>query len=202
MGNSSSEPLPVCRPEDPLPSLEEFTYLLREAWVARQAEANRKALEREAEQKRISASIVAHARQQVGSVDWAYEVSKGPYPADTNKCNLFVYDVLTSAGLPVPLKEHYGWFNRTTLYPPLAGQWADPSVDIPGWVVVTSPQPGDVAAMKEDYSDASGHVAIVSGPNLTVSMSSDADMVVENDWGFRPEQQGDVVFRHYVGAPK
>lgn len=87
-----------------------------------------------------------------------------------------------------------------SFYPPLAREWADPKADIPGWIVVTDPRPGDVAAMKVDYLDATGHVGIVTGPGTTVSASSLTDTVVENDWGFRPEEKGAVVFRRYVGG--
>jgi hypothetical protein len=62
--------------------------------------------------------------------------------------------------------------------------------------------PGDVAAQKISYSDASGHVGIVTGPGKTVSASSVTGTIVENDWGFRSDQQGEVVFRRYVGAPE
>ena len=61
------------------------------------------------------------------------------------------------------------------------------------------PQPGDVAAVRSDDLDASGHVGIVAGPGKTVS-ATPSDGVVHNDWGFRASQEGNVVFRRYVGS--
>jgi cell wall-associated NlpC family hydrolase len=166
-------------------------------------EAKRKALaEAQARQARNETAIPAEAKKHVGSSAWAHSANKPPYSPGTNKCNLFVYEVLNGAGTPVPMKIRFSWRSFGNVkYPPLAGQWADPDVTIPGWEVVQSPRPGDVVAMKEDYSDASGHVGIVSGPGTSVSVSSSTGSVVENDWGFRSDQK-DVVFRRYVGAPE
>ncbi len=79
--------------------------------------------------------------------------------------------------------------------PPLASQWADKDQQIDGYVVVDKPKPGDVA------SDG-GHVGIVSdtGKTISASSASNAKKVVENDWGFRPQQKGKITFRRYVGA--
>ena len=173
-----------------LPSLAEWFVEM-----ARQATA--KAMARQAQNEKV---IPAAARQHVGSAAWAHSVAKPPYSAGTNKCNLFVYEVLNGAGMPVPMRIRFSWREFGNVkYPPLAGQWANPNETIPGWEVVTNPRPGDVVAMKEDYSDASGHVGIVTGPGTSVSVSSLTGTVVENDWGFRPDQK-DVVFRRYVGV--
>ncbi|HBL58676.1 MAG TPA: hypothetical protein DDZ80_09215 [Cyanobacteria bacterium UBA8803] len=141
-------------------------------------------------------AIVREARRHIGSGTWAYSANRPPYGSGTNKCNLFVYEVVNNAGAPVPMQERWSWSQfEYVQYPPLAGQWANPSFTIPGWVVVTEPQPGDVAAIAINYSDASGHVAIVSGPNTTISAT--ANEVVENDWGFRAGQT--PTFRRYGG---
>jgi cell wall-associated NlpC family hydrolase len=146
----------------------------------------------------VAQRIVDEAKKYLESNDWSYYTDRPPYGPGTNKCNLFVYEVLNNAGAPVPMKERWSWRNfEYVKYPPLAGQWADPDVDIPGWVVVDDPQPGDVVAMEENYSDASGHVGIVSGEGKTISASSETQTIVENDWGFREGQK--PVFRRYVG---
>lgn len=134
---------------------------------------------------------------------WTKEGTRGAYGPGTNKCNLFVCEVGNAAGLPIPQNYFQG------KYPPLAKHWGDPSAVIPGWEVVTSPQPGDVAAISDvgpapgasrfDHLNISGHVGIVTGPGTTISNSNLAGQVVENDWGFRPDQKGQVVFRRYVG---
>jgi hypothetical protein len=71
--------------------------------------------------------------------------------------------------------------------PPLAREWADPSVAIEGWEVVESPMPGDVISEAHEYADATGHVGIVVGPKETISAT--ATTVVRNDWGFRDGQK-------------
>ena len=108
--------------------------------------------------------IVDRANAQIGSTAWDINVAKGNFPEKTNKCNLFVHEMLTDAGASPGTPN--GWRHPS---PPSAGQWANPSYAIPGWRVLgpgESPQPGDVAAQPGNYSDATGHVVIV-GPNNT-----------------------------------
>src|SRR5205085_5233065 len=54
------------------------------------------------------------ARSYNGSKDWAEEKAKPPFPANTNKCNLFVADVTDEAGATARTKK-----GRR----PLAGEW-------------------------------------------------------------------------------
>lgn len=68
---------------------------------------------------------------------------------------------------------------------PSAEQWTKP---MPGFEIVQGPRPGDIA------SDGK-HMGVVSGPGTTISASSKENKVVENNWGFRPDQQGTVVFQ-------
>lgn len=160
------------------------------------------------------AKIAAEAFKYRGSEDWdksglrVYEGPRGPemYGSGDYKCNLFVYEMLTQAGARVEMELRENAVGRQIGYPPLARHWADPSFFIPGFEVLTvppdSPQPGDVAAIKNVSWSSSGHVGIVVGPpqsssNMTVSAR--ADGVVHNDWGFREENKGEVVFRRYVG---
>jgi hypothetical protein len=160
------------------------------------------------------AKVAEAALQKRGSELWlkgmpkSFEGTRGKeiYGIGDNKCNLFVYEMLTQAGARVEmgLREQPAT-DIQHAYPPLAGQWADPSFPVPGFEVLTvppdSPQPGDVAAVKHASWDASGHVGIVVGSNKTVSATPE-DGVVHNDWGFRPEQEGEVVYRRYVGWPE
>ena len=81
---------------------------------------------------------------------------------------------------------------------PSASDWANASKEIPGYQVVTVPQPGDVASN-------GAHVGIVTGAGKTVSVTSREDRpeeyghVVENNWGFRKENEGTMIFRRYNG---
>jgi len=113
----------------------------------------------------IRQKIVEAAQKQIRSPAWDFKLAKGTYPEGTDKCNLFVYEMLTGAGAS-PGTPH-GWIHPSG---PRAGEWADPNYAIPGWRVLgpdEPPQPGDVVAQPKDYSNgASGHVMIV-GPNNT-----------------------------------
>ncbi len=156
---------------------------------------------------------VDEARKYIGSTAWSHSASRSPYPANTNKCNLFVYETMNGAGKAVPTwsrdRKLLGLTVQTQQLPPLAGHWADPGHVILGWTVVTHPKPGDVVAEAHQYSDASGHVAIISYPKdaqqessvtvgktnfsvlemegRTISASASEQKIVENDWGFRGE---------------
>lgn len=166
-------------------------------------------LEGDIEVKHESAikQIIPVGKSHVGSSTWAYSANKPPYGPKTDKCNLFVYDVLNEAGASVQMKTRdRGWLKglitaRYVKHPPLAGQWANSSVSIPGWMVVKTPQVGDVAAEAIQYLNATGHVGIVSevtqGGKNGKTISATATKVVENDWGFRAGQN--VVFRRYMG---
>lgn len=151
--------------------------------------------------------VASTSRKYVGSKDWSIDVVRGDYGKGTNKCNLFVFEVLNEAGTSVSkIERTRGWGILDSQYhPPLAGQWANKSYSIPGWVVVDKPQPGDIVAQQINYSDASGHCGIVTevaadgSTGLSVSDSSITETIVENDWGFRADQKGKVVFRRYVG---
>jgi hypothetical protein len=149
--------------------------------------------------------IVDRANAQIGSTAWHRGFAKGNFPAGTNKCNLFVHEMLTGAGASPGTPN--GWRHPS---PPSAGQWADPSYKIPGWRVLgpdESPQPGDVVAQPRDYSDASGHVVIV-GPNNTfigvgrpeyprapekIERGPKKDIIVD------PPAKGPLLYRRFVG---
>lgn len=113
----------------------------------------------------VRQKIVESAQKHIGSPAWDFHLAKGTYPENTDKCNLFVYEMLTGAGA-TPGTPH-GWRHPSS---PRAGEWADPDYAIPGWRVLgpdEPPQPGDVVAQPGDFPNgASGHVMIV-GPNNT-----------------------------------
>lgn len=59
-------------------------------------------------------------------------------------------------------------------YPPLAGKdWADASSPNIPYATVTSPEPGDIVAYAHQYSDASGHVGIVSYPENSPTVNKE-----------------------------
>jgi len=153
----------------------------------------------------VRQKVAAVAAAYEGWTDWDYDRWNLPYRPGTNKCNLFVADVLERAGIPVPNMN--GAIFGVPFYPPLAGQWADPGVEIPGWIVLdreVEPGPGDIVAEKISYRDASGHVGIVvyteDGKKLeSISVSNRVrpETVLRSDFGFRDDAVS--VFRRYVG---
>lgn len=160
----------------------------------------------ESEATKTRERIAELAMGSIGSERWAYDVANGPYGPQTNKCNLFIHDILSMAGAGNPYRNGgrlYNWFGiGSPKYPILAGQWADPGYSIPGWDVVSTPAPGDIAAVAHDYADATGHVGIVvrglGGGLGTVSQPSFQDPVARSLWGFR-RNEPTPTFRRYRG---
>ncbi len=146
----------------------------------------------------IRQKIVEGAQKQIGSGDWHFQATKGNFGRNTDKCNLFVYDMLTAAGASPGLPNGHWWKS----YPPLAANWADPSFAIPGWKVLNSgesPQPGDVVGQRIQWPNgATGHVMIV-GPNASfigVGTSEKIESVAAKMIG-KDEPGGLLVYRRY-----
>ncbi len=97
--------------------------------------------------------IAQTALSYKGSTQWAYSVKKDDFSAGKNKCNKFVYDVLSESNAPASYSDRA----------PLAEEWANSTVVISNWGVVAGPpHVGDVIAGGHSFKDASGHVAIVT----------------------------------------
>ena len=95
----------------------------------------------------------------IGSTQYAYATENGDFSAGTNKCNLFVYDVLTRAGYSAPVRKRFGIVRG----PATAGSLAND--DIPNTKLVSLDQAriGDVMSWAMNYSDATGHTTIYTG---------------------------------------
>jgi CHAP domain len=166
----------------------------------------------------IPRKILLQALSHRGSTDWSYASTKASEPHKSNgtvtfenpsnKCNLFVNDVLSQVGISVAWIEHgrsrmIPVFKR--LSPPTAGEWANTALLQNSWSSSSSPLPGDVAAYTANYSDASGHVGFVVARGVSVSAG---EVKVEvNDVGFRqangtglPTDHDFTVFRRYKHA--
>ena len=159
----------------------------------------------------IRAKIVKNALENVDSIKWSDDIANGNFGPKSNKCNLFVYDILTLAGASPGLPN--GILHK---YPPLPKQWADPGYHIPGWIFLSAnekPQPGDIVAQKLNYRDADGHVMIV-GPyrNGELTFIGTGNSNQNMPWGTveiipakahlgHPgvTEGGPVTFRRYVG---
>ena len=152
---------------------------------------------------RIREKIVLNAEADLGSTKWNFEVSIDDFGENTNKCNKFVYDKLVQSGADPGTPN--GFFSDN---PPTAGQWADPNFKLKGWKVVSNPRRGDVVAYRYNYSDATGHVAIV-GANArairySVGTSGTFNSIAKTEFGFSSSthylpQGAKYVYRRYVG---
>lgn len=115
--------------------------------------------------------ILEEARRNITSTSWSYESCKHDY-CNRNKCNLFVYDVLTEVGATAPSRR---WWK----YSPIgANEWGNPDSS---YVRDTNcydhisdlsdKEGGDIIAFPS--SSGSGHVGIVSSGGKYISAQSD-----------------------------
>lgn len=143
--------------------------------------------------------IAATAKKYTGSKAWAFDKRKDDFPPYSNKCNKYVYDVTKEAGAEATVTPPGG-----KPRPPLAGEWADPRVDIPGWRVLgpnEMPQPGDVAAYKlrpnpgeAPYTGHSGIVTGVDADGTVHAMAAHANVVGPDD---KFQRSNGAVYRRY-----
>lgn len=156
--------------------------------------------------------IALTAEDYAGSTRWSFRtldprtLAMG-YPLGTNKCSLFVAQVLgwndASAGFP-----NSGQFST---HPPRADQWADPNFVIPGWTPLAAgnlPEAGDVAAQGANFTDAFGHVMIVGTGNTLVGTVDGQNIEPQGVVARIPMKQdivpvklrtGPILFRRFTG---
>ncbi|MFZ3199880.1 MAG: hypothetical protein WA175_01890 [Candidatus Acidiferrales bacterium] len=123
-----------------------------------------------------------------------------PYTPGHSTCNLFVQKAIAESGAPKPIvKKADG-----TLGAPSAAEWANSP--IPDWRFLKpgeTPQPGDVAARKENFSDATGHSGIVTSVSKTgvVTAMAAHQAKIGIDMSFAGPHTGGYnnVYRRYVG---
>ena len=147
------------------------------------------------EVRRISrrARIASAARKHDGDTSM-------PYTPGHSTCNLFVQKAIAESGAPKPIvKKADG-----TLGAPSAAEWANSP--IPDWRFLKpgeTPQPGDVAARKENFSDATGHSGIVTSVSKTgvVTAMAAHQAKIGIDMSFAGPHTGGYnnVYRRYVG---
>ncbi len=149
--------------------------------------------------QQMRAKIVDLALENVNSMDWSQDGENGAFRAGSDKCNLFVHDVLAAAGAD-PGEPNRGWLNS---FPPTAAQWADPDFNIPHWTMLgpgETPLQGDVVAQKGNYINASGHVMIL-GPDDTAIGTGDSNEQNPGIIESVPEPPA-IVDPKKVGGPK
>ena len=96
----------------------------------------------------------------IGSTKYAYDTANGDFKVGTNKCNLFVYDVLTKAGYSAPVRKVYGFIPRG---PATAGSLAKDDIPNTKLISLNEARIGDVMSWSINYSDATGHTTIYTG---------------------------------------
>ncbi|ECG1481049.1 type IV secretion protein Rhs, partial [Salmonella enterica subsp. enterica] len=142
--------------------------------------------------KSCSERIVEAANELNDDPKYSY-VSAYGFGDHTNKCNLFVSDVLKKADVEPPERDRKWLFFGGG--PITAGTWADTNKDIPGFDIVSQPRPGDVVAISYDYSDATGHVAIVSDSDETIGAGENGSHSTDWPWNKERSPQGTPVYR-------
>ena len=122
-----------------------------------------------------------------------------PYTPGRPTCNLFVQKDIAEAGAPKPEVTKADGSKGA----PGAAEWAGSRV--PGWRILgpsEKPQPGDVAARKENFSDATGHsgiVTAVSKSGVVTVMAAHATKIGV-DMSFQPgSQQYNNHYQRYTG---
>ncbi|MGA8144351.1 MAG: RHS repeat-associated core domain-containing protein [Candidatus Acidiferrales bacterium] len=108
---------------------------------------------------------------------WWFGGMHGEVRPFSNKCNIFVGDVLAMNGIGLPKLHAKGEY-------PLAEDWGNPQIAQigPYAIVDGQPQLGDI------LSDGT-HVGIVVGDQLTASTNAyKGGVVTIGKWGFRPGQ--------------
>ncbi len=124
-----------------------------------------------------------------------------PYTPGHPTCNLFVQKAVAESGAPKPVVRKADG----TIGAPSAAEWANSPV--PGWRFLEPgeiPQPGDVAARKENFADATGHSGIVvsvSKDGVVTAMAAHQS-AIGKDMSFQPGSQkspNNNVYRRYTG---
>ncbi len=146
----------------------------------------------------IRKQIAEAALSMEGDGSYAYDSKIDRFPKESWKCNKFVSDVLAKAGISAPNNPGGDW-------PLQANGWATPDHKIPGWVIVDSPMPGDVAAIPRS---GTGHVGIyIRGRWGSDVMAANKEGVgwsgshLRNDWSHSAARStGETVYRRYVGG--
>lgn len=124
-----------------------------------------------------------------------------PYTPGHATCNLYVQKAVAESGAPKPLVRKADG----TMGAPSAAELAGDRVP-PGWRILKpgeSPQPGDIAARKEHFADATGHSGVViSVQNGVVSAMAAHQKIIGKDMTFQPsthDKPNNNVFLRYSG---
>ena len=156
----------------------------------------------------IQTDIYKNAQKHIGETYWA---KKKERQAEGNehvffkkgewKCNLFVYEMILDSGYDIGTPNKMSCFKHPILCyrdqakrPPCVSDWKNE--EVPGFELIGEGDEGKNLSKKGDIIAAGTHVGIISGEKKTISANEKE--IVENDWGFRGDEEDVKIFR-YVG---
>jgi hypothetical protein len=160
--------------------------------------------------------IVDHAQSLRGSLEWGRGVSRSSdhFPAfgvSEPKCNLFVAEMYADLGYEVPVNANYhaslGRRLLSRFLSPLTTFSSEPrpylakdyyNGEVPGTLILGKNAEGLSRAQPGDIISDGRHMAIISGDGKSIHAM--AMEVVENNFGFRPDNTDITVIR--VNWPK
>lgn len=146
------------------------------------------------------------ALANIGETAWAYfperQAKRNPnvkFGFCSNKCNLFVYEVILTAEVDVGTPNYLKWYKHWILLfqgklarPPCAKDWYDEKVDY--FYLIGEGKDGLRKALPGDVITDGTHCGIVAENQQTISATS--ERVVRNSWGFRGNEDKEVkIFR-------
>jgi len=146
---------------------------------------------RSVELKRESLAASAELDADEARTDYAQDVRKGNFGAGLPKCNLYTRDRLAGSGINPPENPGGPW-------PLQSHNWADSSLSVEGFSIVTTPERGDIVAIAPPAGRTYGYVGIVVDPANSVTVSARSGAVVRDNFGF--DGKPGYVFRRYTGS--
>jgi hypothetical protein len=145
---------------------------------------------------RPCATRILEAANKLNNQSKYSTVSDYGFGSGKNKCNLLVHDILSEANVKSPRRRSDKYGIEIPAGPITAGTWADPNADIEGFSVVSKPQPGDIVAIEYPYSNASGHVAVVTEGNQSIGAGTKTGShTTKWPWDTSLPPQGTPVYR-------
>ncbi|ELU10775.1 hypothetical protein CAPTEDRAFT_223625 [Capitella teleta] len=139
------------------------------------------------------------AEKYIGSTIWAFEKThpSTETPANSNKCNLFVADVIEMSGGQVPQRK----VDASKKTPIGTGEWCNPASKymkkVSCWKHVTDIKKDGSGYSLGDVICDDGHMGIVVGVETVASQHANMSInkIVANDWGFRKDKKNPVFWR-------
>ena len=160
----------------------------------------------------VDEEIINFARENIGSDLWDIDKRRISYDGKVMfdkgepKSELFVYEMLEKAGIRQTLPNRTEWkkiidigynvFKRNRPY--TARQWYNGEVTEMRMRLLGSGDDGLQNILPGDIITDGIHMGILSGPSKTINIDDDGHRIVENNWGWRPENVQNIKTFRYV----